>query len=134
MSATLRRAMTLMMRLARRVIVRTSPLSRIRGGVVCALFALAILAASGAVAKPQLISSSSVNGKTVNVFADGNGSQNVDIEQNNDITILKIGSHTIIINPDGRVSVDGKEASYGPFKELDVTIGDGDKIEIKVEN
>ncbi len=133
MSAALRRAIA-MMHITRQAIVRTSPLSRIRGSLVCALFVLAILAASGAVAKPQLISSSSVNGKTVNVYAEGSGSQNADIEQNNDITILKIGSHTIIINPDGRVSVDGKETSYGPFKELDVTIGDGDKIEIKVAN
>lgn len=123
-----------MMHIARKAIVRTSPLLGLRGSVVCALFALAILAASGAVAKSQLISSSSVNGKTVNVYAEGSGSQNADIEQNNDITILKIGPHTIIINPDGRVSVDGKETSYGPFKELNVTIGDGDKIEIKVAN
>ncbi len=121
-----------MIHIAHQAIVRTSPLARLRGSVVCALFALAILATSGAVAKPQLISSSSVNGKTVNVYAEGSGSQNADIEQNNDITILKIGPHTIIINPDGRVSVDGKETSYGLFSELDVTIGDGDKIEIKV--
>jgi hypothetical protein len=131
MSAALRRAI---MQIARQAIVKTSPLSQLRGGVVCALFALALFAASGAVAKPQLISSSSVNGKTVNVYAEGSGSRNADIEQNNDITILKIGPHTIIINPDGRVSVDGKETSYGPFKELNVTFGDGDKIEITVAN
>lgn len=131
MSAALRRAI---MQIARQAIVRTSPLSQLRGGVVCALFALALFAASGAVAKPQLISSSSVNGRTVNVYAEGSGSQNADIEQNNDITILKIGAHTIIINPDGRVSVDGKETSYGPFRELNVTVGSGDKIEITVAN
>lgn len=131
MSAALRRPI---MQIARQATVRTSPLSQLRGGVVCALFALALFAASGAVAKPELISSSSVNGKTVNVYSEGSGSPSADIEQNNDVTTLKIGRHTIIINPDGRVSVDGKTTSYGPFKELNVTISSGDKIEIKVAN
>jgi hypothetical protein len=58
----------------------------------------------------------------------------VDVEQINDKATLKFGAHTILIAPDGRVSVDGKETSYGKFIELDVTIGDNDSIVIKVAN
>jgi predicted amidohydrolase len=83
---------------------------------------------------PRLVSSSSTNGRTIKVFAVGNGSPSVDVEQINDKATLKFGAHTILIAPDGRVSVDGKETSYGKFIELDVTIGDNDSIVIKVAN
>jgi hypothetical protein len=89
-----------------------------------------IWAASCSAAGPQLIASTSVNGKTVKVFAVG-GSQSADINQTNDITTVKVGSHSIIIYPDGRVSVDGNVTPYGAFTEIDLTI-DGDKVEAKV--
>jgi hypothetical protein len=64
----------------------------------------------------------------------GNGSPSVNVQQINDNATLKIGAHTILVAPDGRVSVDGKETSYGIFKELDVTVGDRDTVEVKVAN
>jgi hypothetical protein len=93
-------------------------------------FLLAACSASG----PKLISSTSVNGQTVKVFAVGGASPSVDISQIGDTTELKIGAHTIVIKSDGSVTVDGQSKSYGKFTELDVTIGDGDKVDIKVAN
>jgi hypothetical protein len=83
---------------------------------------------------PNLVSSTSANGRTIKVFVVGDGSPSVNIAQINDKATLKIGAHTILIAPDGRVSVDGKETSYGKFSELDVTIGADDSIVIKVAN
>ncbi|WP_164076741.1 hypothetical protein, partial [Stenotrophomonas maltophilia] len=70
---------------------------------------------------PTLISSSTVNGKTINVFASGNAPRNSDIEQTGATTRLKLGTRVVVINPDGRVSVDGVETAYGPFTEMSVT-------------
>ncbi len=83
---------------------------------------------------PRLVSSTSINGRTIKVLVVGNGSPSVNLQQRDDNATLKIGTHTILIAPDGRVSVDGKETSYGIFRELDVTIGDDDTVQIKVAN
>lgn len=83
---------------------------------------------------PNLVSSTSSNGRTIKVFVVGDGSPSVNIAQINDKATLKIVAHTILVSPDGRVSVDGKETSYGKFSELDVTIGADDSIVIKVAN
>jgi hypothetical protein len=96
-----------------------------------AILALALTALSCSKSGPQLIASSTVNGKTVKVFSDG-GPERVALERNGDTTRVTFGSHEIVINPDGSVSIDGTEKPYGKFTEIDITIGAGDKIDIKV--
>lgn len=111
---------------AKRQVVRRAFL---RAGATFILLSSATLAAGSSPSDPQLIASTTVNGRTIKVFAVG--SHSADIDQTNDTTSVKVGSHTIIVYPDGRVSADGNVTSYGAFNELDVTI-DGDKIDIKV--
>jgi hypothetical protein len=82
----------------------------------------------------RMVSSTSVNGQTIKVFVAGNTSPSVNVQQINGNATLNVGTHTIHVTPDGLVSVDGNENSYGRFRELDVTIGDGDSIQIKVMN
>lgn len=81
---------------------------------------------------PTLISSSTVNGKKINVFASGSAPRNSDVEQNGTATRLKLGTRVVVVNLDGRVSVDGVETAYGPFTEINVTLGDNNTIEVKV--
>ena len=113
-------------------ITKASPSWFLGRSSIGGLLALAVLTAGCAPSGPRLISSSSVNGRTIKVYASGSAAQNSDIEQNNDVTKLKLGTHVLVINADGRVSLDGKETAYGTFSELSVTIGDGDKVEVKV--
>jgi hypothetical protein len=82
----------------------------------------------------KLVSSTSVNGRTIRVFVVGNGSPAVSVQQINDHAMLKVGTHTIAVSSDGRISVDGNENSYGQFHELDVTFGSDDSVQIKVTN
>ena len=98
------------------------------------VLAVAMLVASCGSSGPKLIASSSVNGKVVKVFSTGDAPDTANTEQTNDTTKVTVGSHVIVIKSDGHVSVDGKETAYGPFKELDVTVGDAGKIEVKVVN
>ncbi|MGA2945124.1 MAG: TIR domain-containing protein [Xanthobacteraceae bacterium] len=83
---------------------------------------------------PIEVASSSVNDRTIRVFAVGSGAPNAGISQINDEAQVTVGNRTIVIRPDGRVTLDGKTTAYGHFKELDVMIGHGDKIDIKVSH
>jgi hypothetical protein len=83
---------------------------------------------------PKLVSSTSVNGRTIRVFVVGNCSPVVNVQQINDHAMLKVGTHTIAVSSDGRISVDGNENSYGQFHELDVTFGADDSVRINVTN
>ncbi len=82
---------------------------------------------------PSEIASTTVNGRTIRVYATGSASRSSGIEQNGQTTRLTLGNNqTVIINPDGRVSVNGVETAYGSFTELSVTVGDGGQVEVKV--
>jgi len=82
---------------------------------------------------PSEIASTTVNGRTIRVFARGSASRSSSVEQSGQTTRLTLGNNqVVIVNPDGRVSVNGTETAHGPFTELSITIGDGDRIEVKV--
>ena len=89
--------------------------------------------ALGACFGPSEIASTTVNGRTIKVYATGSASRSSSIEQSGQTTRLTLGNNqVVIVNPDGRVSVNGTETAHGPFTELSITIGDGDRIEVKV--
>ena len=81
---------------------------------------------------PQQIASTTVNGRTIRVYATGSASRSSSVEQNNAVTRLTVGNRRVEINPDGRVSVDGVETAHGAFTELSVTFGDGGSVDVRV--
>lgn len=106
-----------------------SPLSRRSALVaIAATLALAACSPSG----PQLIASTTVNGRTIKVYAAGSASRSSSIEQNGAATHVTVGNRRVVIHPDGRVSVDGTETAHGAFSELSVTFGDGERVEVRV--
>ena len=94
--------------------------------------AAAALAASCAPSGLSLVSSSTADGKTINVFSSQSGAQTVSTEQANGTTTITVGAHAIVVAGDGHVLVDGKERAYGAYRELDVTIADGGQIDVRV--
>lgn len=109
--------------------IASAPLSR-RGAAAALLAALALAACSPS--GPQLIASTTVNGRTIKVFATGGASHSSGIAQSGGATRLTLGNRQVVVHPDGRVSVDGVETAHGPFTELHVTISGGGQIEVKV--
>lgn len=93
-----------------------------------AAMALAACSPSG----PQLIASTTVNGRTIKVFATGGASHSSGLAQSGGATRLTLGSREVVVHPDGRVSVDGVETAHGPFTELHVTVSGDGRIEVKV--
>ncbi|WP_439573660.1 hypothetical protein [Phreatobacter sp.] len=81
---------------------------------------------------PQQIASTSVNGRTIRVYATGSAARSSSVEQINALTRLTVGNRRVEINPDGRVSVDGVETAHGAFTELSVTFGDGGRVDVRV--
>ena len=100
-----------------------------RGLLSLALAALTLAACSPG---PQLVTSTTVNGQTIKVYATGSGARTSRVEQNGGETRVAIGGAQVAVHPDGRVVVNGAETRYGPFAELAVTVGDGDRVEVKV--
>lgn len=95
-------------------------------------FAAALLLAACSPSGPQLIASTTVNGRTIKVYATGSASRSSSVEQNGAVTRITVGNRRTVIDPDGRVSVDGTETAHGAFTELSVTFGDGDRVEVRV--
>lgn len=107
-----------------------------RGAVALAFVSAGLVAAAGGWAQTEpasrLLASSSVNGRTFRVFSVGGGSPRVVLSQVDATARISFGTHAIVVAADGTVTVDGETRSQGAFRGLDVTIGDGERIDLKV--